>query len=174
MIRLQNDVELFIEEGERIILDEGDVGCDVLQLHAALQLILHLDPPDAGSDLLLEEATEEVGTLVGLLSDGSPILGEEEAGGVLSVADGEEICSILPPPLILCQKRIERLAIGAGDHRHVVNEKSLSQVKAKLANEQFMANAKQEAIEKEEGKRVEFEEKIEKGRKHLALLESFI
>ncbi|HOQ94813.1 MAG TPA: valine--tRNA ligase [Sphaerochaeta sp.] len=54
------------------------------------------------------------------------------------------------------------------------NEKSLSQVKAKLANEQFMANAKQEAIEKEEGKRVEFEEKIEKGRKHLALLESFI
>jgi valyl-tRNA synthetase len=54
------------------------------------------------------------------------------------------------------------------------NEKSLSQVKAKLANEQFMANAKKEAIEKEEGKRGEFEEKIEKGRKHLALLESFI
>ena len=47
-------------------------------------------------------------------------------------------------------------------------------MKAKLANEQFMANAKKEAIEKEEGKRVEFEEKIEKGRKHLALLESFI
>ncbi len=54
------------------------------------------------------------------------------------------------------------------------NEKSLAQVNAKLGNEQFMANAKRQAIAKEEGKRLEFEEKIEKGRKHLALLASFV
>jgi len=56
----------------------------------------------------------------------------------------------------------------------VKNEKLLAQVNAKLANEQFLANAKREAIEKEEGKRLEFEEKIEKGRKHRSLLERFI
>ena len=54
------------------------------------------------------------------------------------------------------------------------SEKALEAVRAKLGNEKFMTNAKAEAIEKEESKRAEFEEKIEKGRKHLALLASFL
>jgi valyl-tRNA synthetase len=51
-------------------------------------------------------------------------------------------------------------------------EKSLEGTLKKLANPQFLGNAKPEAIEKERGKQAEFEEKIEKGRKHLTLLES--
>jgi len=54
------------------------------------------------------------------------------------------------------------------------SEKALEAVRAKLGNEKFMTNAKAEAIEKEESKRAEFEEKIEKGKKHLALLASFL
>lgn len=56
----------------------------------------------------------------------------------------------------------------------IKNQKSLEQVLNKLANEKFLANAKAEAIEKERGKKAEFEEKIEKGDKHLALLKSFL
>lgn len=52
------------------------------------------------------------------------------------------------------------------------NAKSLEGTLRKLSNEQFMSNAKQEAIEKERRKQAEFEEKLEKGRKHLALLRS--
>jgi valyl-tRNA synthetase len=56
----------------------------------------------------------------------------------------------------------------------VKNHKSLEGVLAKLSNEKFLANAKAEAIEKEQGKKAEFEEKIEKGEKHLALLKTFL
>ena len=54
------------------------------------------------------------------------------------------------------------------------NEKSLEGVLKKLSNEKFLANAKQEAIEKEQSKKAEFDEKIEKGLKHIALLRSFL
>ncbi|MDD4762432.1 MAG: valine--tRNA ligase, partial [Sphaerochaetaceae bacterium] len=46
----------------------------------------------------------------------------------------------------------------------------LDTTKKKLANEKFMNNAKQEAIEKEHAKKAEFEEKIDKGTRHLHLL----
>ena len=54
------------------------------------------------------------------------------------------------------------------------NEQSLEGVMKKLSNEKFLANAKEEAIEKEQGKKAEFDEKIEKGLKHIALLKSFL
>lgn len=53
----------------------------------------------------------------------------------------------------------------------VKSEKALAGVLRKLQNEQFMQNAKAEAIEKEQHKQVEFEEKIAKGKKHLTLLQ---
>ncbi len=53
-------------------------------------------------------------------------------------------------------------------------DNNLTKVMAKLSNEKFLQNAKEEAIEKEKGKKAEFEEKIEKGQKHLALLKSFL
>ena len=43
----------------------------------------------------------------------------------------------------------------------------------KLSNENFMNNAKQEAIDKEKSKKAEFEEKIEKSLKNIQLLRSF-
>ncbi len=49
----------------------------------------------------------------------------------------------------------------------------LDGVEKKLSNEKFMANAKQEAIDKERGKKAEFEEKIEKSQKHIDILKSF-
>ena len=52
----------------------------------------------------------------------------------------------------------------------VKNEVLLEGVLKKLANEKFLENAKPEIIEKEQGKKAEFEEKLEKGRKHLTLL----
>jgi valyl-tRNA synthetase len=52
------------------------------------------------------------------------------------------------------------------------NEVLLEAVLKKLSNEKFLENAKPEIIEKEQGKRAEFEEKLEKGRKHLMLLRS--
>ena len=43
----------------------------------------------------------------------------------------------------------------------------------KLSNENFISHAKPEAIEKEKGKKAEFEEKIGKAKEHIKLLESF-
>lgn len=42
----------------------------------------------------------------------------------------------------------------------------------KLSNENFIANAKAEAIEKEKAKKAEFEDKIQKSREHIELLKS--
>ena len=52
-------------------------------------------------------------------------------------------------------------------------EALLDVVQKKLSNEKFMSNAKQEAIDKELSKKAEFEEKIEKASKHIAVLRSF-
>ncbi len=51
-------------------------------------------------------------------------------------------------------------------------EKSLAGTLKKLSNPKFLQNAKPEAIEKERGKQAEFEEKLQKGHKHLTLLKS--
>ena len=67
------------------------------------------------------------------------------------------------------QKEVDKLAADIEKSR-----KSLEGVLAKLSNEKFLANAKAEAIEKEQGKKAEFEEKIEKGEKHLSLLKTFL
>ena len=53
------------------------------------------------------------------------------------------------------------------------NHSLLDVVLKKLSNENFMSNAKQEAIDKELGKKAEFEEKIEKAKKHIDVLKSF-
>jgi valyl-tRNA synthetase len=50
--------------------------------------------------------------------------------------------------------------------------KALEATDKKLSNEQFLANAKAEAIEKERGKKAEFLERLEKGRTHLDLLKT--
>ncbi|MBO4393922.1 MAG: valine--tRNA ligase [Spirochaetales bacterium] len=49
----------------------------------------------------------------------------------------------------------------------------LEVVNKKLSNENFINNAKQEAIDKEKGKKAEFVEKIEKSQKHIEVLRSF-
>jgi len=49
----------------------------------------------------------------------------------------------------------------------------LAGTEKKLSNEQFINNAKPEAIEKEKAKKAEFEEKISKTQNHIATLKSF-
>ena len=51
-------------------------------------------------------------------------------------------------------------------------EKNLAQSNKKLSNEQFVKNAKSEAIEKERSKKAEFEETIAKAGEHIALLKT--
>lgn len=51
-------------------------------------------------------------------------------------------------------------------------EKNLAQSNKKFSNEQFVKNAKPEAIEKEKGKKAEFEETIAKAGEHIALLKT--
>ncbi len=51
------------------------------------------------------------------------------------------------------------------------NQKSLEGTMKKLSNEQFLANAKSEAIEKEKAKKAEFEELIRQAKEHIAQLE---
>ncbi len=55
----------------------------------------------------------------------------------------------------------------------VKNRALLEQSEKKLSNENFIAHAKAEAIEKERAKKAEFEEKIAKADEHIALLRSF-
>jgi len=64
-------------------------------------------------------------------------------------------------------KEIERLSSELQKTRD-----ALCQTMKKLSNPQFVGHAKAEAIEKEKGKKAEFEEKIEKGTEHLVLLRS--
>ncbi|MFA5468311.1 MAG: valine--tRNA ligase [Sphaerochaetaceae bacterium] len=54
------------------------------------------------------------------------------------------------------------------------NKRALEGSLKKLSNPQFLANAKQVAIEKEASKRQEFVEKIQKGESHLSLLSSLL
>jgi valyl-tRNA synthetase len=51
-------------------------------------------------------------------------------------------------------------------------EASLEGSNRKLSNENFIAHAKPEAVEKERGKKAEFEETIRKSREHIELLSS--
>jgi valyl-tRNA synthetase len=51
-------------------------------------------------------------------------------------------------------------------------QKSLDGTLRKLSNEKFINNAAQVAIDKENSKKAEFEEKIEKGKRHIALLKT--
>jgi valyl-tRNA synthetase len=53
-----------------------------------------------------------------------------------------------------------------------VAQKNLEGSVRKLSNKKFIANAKQEAIDKEKSKKAEFEEKIEKGQKHIEMLKA--
>ena len=52
--------------------------------------------------------------------------------------------------------------------------KNLEGTLKKLANEGFLRNAKEEAIEKEHAKRAEFEEKLQKSAQHLTLLKTLV
>ena len=65
-------------------------------------------------------------------------------------------------------KEIDRLNVDIAKTQAL-----LDVVLKKLSNEKFMSNAKQEAIDKELGKKAEFEEKIGKAVRHIEVLRSF-
>ncbi len=90
-------------------------------------------------------------------------------GGAFPVAGTGYEMYVFVREAIDVEKEIARLESDLDKH-----DQNLSKVLSKLSNDKFLQNAKEEAIEKEKGKKAEFEEKIEKGKKHLALLKSFL
>ncbi len=96
-------------------------------------------------------------------------MGSVDVTGAFPVAGTGYESYVFVREAIDIDKEIDRL-----NTELVKNEQSLEGVLKKLSNEKFINNAKEEAIAKEQGKKIEFEEKLEKGNKHLALLKSFL
>ncbi|MGH0053207.1 MAG: valine--tRNA ligase [Sphaerochaetaceae bacterium] len=92
-----------------------------------------------------------------------------DVGGAFPVGGTGYELYVFVKEAIDVEKELSRLESDLDKHA-----KSLEKVLSKLSNEKFLQNAKEEAIEKERGKKAEFEEKIEKGKKHLSLLKSFL
>jgi valyl-tRNA synthetase len=95
--------------------------------------------------------------------------GKTEVGGAFPVAGTGYESYVFVREAIDLEKEIARLQFDLKK-----NKESLEGVLKKLSNDKFLSNAKEEAIAKEQGKKAEFEEKIEKGDKHLELLKSFL
>ncbi|NLV85122.1 MAG: valine--tRNA ligase [Spirochaetales bacterium] len=92
---------------------------------------------------------------------------ESEVAKTLPVAGHGFESFVFVRQAIDVEREIEKLQTEL--HKNI---QSLESVRKKLSNEQFLSNAKPEAIEKEHSKKSEFEEKIEKGQRHLKLLQA--
>ncbi len=92
-----------------------------------------------------------------------------DVSGAVPVAGPGFECFVFVKEAIDINHEIERLEADLTKARQ-----SLDGVLKKLSNEKFVANAKPEAVEKERSKQAEFEEKLEKGEKHLGVLRSFL
>ncbi|AEC01616.1 valine--tRNA ligase [Parasphaerochaeta coccoides] len=91
--------------------------------------------------------------------------GEKDVKGAVPVAGQGFECFLFVREAIDVESEMSRLRADVEKSR-----KALEGVLKKLGNEQFMTNAKGEAIEKENAKKAEFEEKIAKGEKNLLIL----
>ncbi len=162
------------EEAKEIVTAMQDVVHAVRALRSELQIpierrlsvILRPNPNFKGS-LFIEENQGLVAALIG--ADNFKI----DYDAVESISSAVPVSGIGFEAFVFVQDVLDI----AGEMKRITNEleknrKALEGSLKKLSNAQFLANAKPEAIEKEEGKRLEFEEKIEKGESHLSLLAS--
>ncbi|PKL13642.1 MAG: valine--tRNA ligase [Spirochaetae bacterium HGW-Spirochaetae-8] len=137
-----------------------------LQIHSEkkLHVVIRPDRTFPATDFLLENQKLVAG-FVGASTLTIDIEGKDDVVGAVPVAGpGFETYVFIREAIDIDHE------IGKLETDLVKNEALLEAVMKKLANEKFLENAKPEIIEKEQGKRAEFEEKLEKGRKHLALL----
>lgn len=127
--------------------------------------------PDAGfiATAFFEERKD---LLAGFINAGELVIDathETDISGAVPVAGSGFECFVFIKEAIDINHEIQRLEADLAKA-----EQSLAGVMAKLSNEKFVANAKPEAVEKERAKQAEFEEKLEKGAKHLEVLRSFL
>lgn len=94
---------------------------------------------------------------------------EVEIHGALPVAGNGYQSFVFVSDAIDVEKEISKL-----EGEIEKTKKNLEGTLKKLANEGFLRNAKEEAIAKEQAKRVEFEEKLQKSEQHIALLKTLV
>ncbi len=127
--------------------------------------------PDAGfiaTDFFVQHAQ----LLASFIGAGELIIdadGTADVSGAVPVAGSGFEIYVFVREAIDISKEIERIQADISK-----TQGQLVGVMKKLENQQFLQNAKAEAIAKEQAKKAEFEEKIEKGTKHIEVLRSFI
>ncbi len=133
-----------------------------------IRVVIKCDQDFFASDFFTEQRAL-MATFAGASSIEVDRSGLLDVSGAFPVAGSGYEMFVFVKEAIDVEKEIARLESDLEKHA-----KSLEKVLTKLSNEKFLQNAKKEAVEKEKGKQSEFEEKIEKGRKHLSLLKSFL
>lgn len=126
--------------------------------------------PDEDSELASFMASH-VGLLVGFTNAGSIEIDANRSiniEGAFPLAGQGFETYIFVKEAIDVEKEIAKLEDEISKARGL-----LEGVERKLANEKFLNGAKPEIIEKEKSKKKEFEEKIEKSKKHIEVLRSF-
>lgn len=129
-----------------------------------LHVVIRPDQSFPATDFLVENQKLVAG-FVGASSLSIDSKAQEDVTGAVPVAGPGFETYVFVREAIDIEHEIAKLQVDLAK-----NETLLEGVLKKLANEKFLENAKPEIIEKEQGKRAEFEEKLEKGRKHLDLL----
>ncbi|AEV27977.1 valyl-tRNA synthetase [Sphaerochaeta pleomorpha str. Grapes] len=139
-----------------------------IPIEKKIRVVIKCDKDFVASDFFAEEKC-----LIASFVNASELLidndGKTDVQGAFPVAGTGYESYVFVREAIDLEKEIDRLKSDLQK-----NTASLEGVLKKLSNEKFLNNAKEEAIAKEQGKKAEFEEKIEKGNKHLALLKSFL
>ncbi len=120
---------------------------------------------DFAASTLLEEEKKFISTLVGASELVIDKDGKESVEGALPESGTGYECFTFVRDAINVPEEIKKL-----EKEISKAEDDLRKTNSKLSNENFIKNAKKEAIEKEKGKKAEFEEKILKSKAHIELL----
>ena len=132
-----------------------------------LKVVLRLSPDNPALEFL-EAETKLMALFMGASSLTLDTAGTEDVAGAFPSASLGLEAFVFVRDAIDVEAEIKRL-----ENEIKKTQGLLSGSVKKLSNENFVKNAKPEAVEKERAKKAEFEEKIEKSEAHIKLLKSF-
>ena len=132
-----------------------------------LKVVLRLSPDNPALEFL-EAETKLMALFMGASSLTLDTAGTEDVAGAFPSASPGLEAFVFVRDAIDVEAEIKRL-----ENEIKKTQGLLSGSVKKLSNENFVKNAKPEAVEKERAKKAEFEEKIEKSEAHIKLLKSF-